>query len=61
MYRERLPIDAPPSHRGQLVKYAYKVTVGTQKLGSSISLLRLPIRVIVLPGYLKLKFFYYNF
>ena len=50
IYRESLPIDAPPSYRGKLVKYAYKVTVGTQKLGSPISLLRLPLRVIVLQG-----------
>ncbi|RXG50840.1 RAB6A-GEF complex partner protein 2 [Armadillidium vulgare] len=50
VYRENLPVDAPPTYRGKLVKYAYKVTVGTQKLGSPINLLRLPIRVIVLQG-----------
>ncbi|MCL4121915.1 UNVERIFIED_CONTAM: hypothetical protein GTU68_040351 [Idotea baltica] len=50
IYRENLPVDAPPSYRGKLVKYAYKVTLGTQKLGSPINLLRLPIRVIVLQG-----------
>ncbi|XP_042889914.1 RAB6A-GEF complex partner protein 2-like [Penaeus japonicus] len=50
VYRETLPCDAPPTYRGQLLKYAYKITIGVQRLGSPIKLLRVPIRVIVLQG-----------
>ncbi|XP_076068766.1 RAB6A-GEF complex partner protein 2 isoform X1 [Oratosquilla oratoria] len=50
MYRETLPCEAPPSYRGQLVKYAYKITIGTQRLGAPIKLLRVPLRVVVLQG-----------
>ncbi|KAG7156534.1 RAB6A-GEF complex partner protein 2-like 1, partial [Homarus americanus] len=50
VYREILPCDAPPTYRGQLLKYAYKITIGTQRLGSPTKLLRVPIRVIVLRG-----------
>lgn len=46
MYRECLPSDAPPSYRGQLVKYSYKITIGTQKVNSPIKLLRVPLRVL---------------
>lgn len=50
VYREILPCDAPPTYRGQLLKYAYKITIGTQRLGAPTKLLRIPIRVIVLRG-----------
>lgn len=46
MYRETLPGDGPPSYRGQLVKYSYKITIGTQKVNSPIKLLRVPLRVL---------------
>lgn len=52
IYRESLPSEAPPSYRGHAVKYSYKITVGTQRVGSTIRLLRVPIRVLVLPGFL---------
>lgn len=52
IYRESLPNDAPPSYRGHAVKYSYKITVGTQRVGSTIRLLRVPIRVLVLPDFL---------
>jgi len=45
-----LPMDGPPSFRGQAVKYAYKLTVGTQRVNAPIRLLRVPIRVLVLQG-----------
>jgi len=47
-YRETLPVDGPPSFRGQTVKYAYKLTIGTQRVNAPIKLLRVPIRVLVL-------------
>lgn len=46
IYRERIPSDSPPSYRGQLVKYSYKITIGTQRVNSPVKLLRLPIRVL---------------
>lgn len=50
LYSETLPNDAPPSYKGHLVKYAYKITVGMQRLNSPIKLLRVPIRVVVIHG-----------
>ncbi|XP_063231541.1 RAB6A-GEF complex partner protein 2 isoform X2 [Bacillus rossius redtenbacheri] len=51
MYSEVLPSEAPPSYRGQAVKYSYKVTIGTQRVNSLIKLLRVPIRVLVVSGF----------
>ncbi|XP_056648114.1 RAB6A-GEF complex partner protein 2 [Diorhabda sublineata] len=48
IYREKIPNDSPPSYRGQLVKYSYKITIGTQRVNSQIKLLRVPIRVLPL-------------
>lgn len=48
MYREKIPTDSPPSYRGQLVKYSYKITVGTQRVNSLVKLMRVPIRVLPL-------------
>ncbi|XP_017771625.1 PREDICTED: RAB6A-GEF complex partner protein 2 [Nicrophorus vespilloides] len=46
IYREKIPNDAPPSYRGQLVKYSYKVIVGMQRVNNAIKLLKVPIRVL---------------
>lgn len=48
IYRDTIPNNAPPSYRGQCVKYAYKITVGTQRVNAVIKLLKIPIRVLVL-------------
>ncbi|CAG9834221.1 unnamed protein product [Diabrotica balteata] len=48
IYREKIPNDSPPSYRGQLVKYSYKITIGTQRVNSPVKLLRVPIRVLPL-------------
>lgn len=48
IYREIIPSDAPPSYRGQAVKYSYKITIGTQRVNSAIKLLRVPFRVLSL-------------
>ncbi|KAF3837169.1 hypothetical protein F7725_004633 [Dissostichus mawsoni] len=45
-----VPIDGPPSYRGQAVKYVYKLTIGCQRVNSPIKLLRVPFRVLVLQG-----------
>lgn len=49
-YCETLPVDGPPSFRGQSVKYVYKLTIGCQRVSSPIKLLRVPFRVLVLHG-----------
>lgn len=49
MYREKIPSDSPPSYRGQLVKYSYKIIIGTQRVNSPVKHLRIPIRVLPLP------------
>ncbi|XP_072920385.1 RAB6A-GEF complex partner protein 2 isoform X3 [Hemitrygon akajei] len=49
-YCETVPLDGPPSFRGQSVKYAYKLTVGCQRVNSPIKLLRVPFRVFVVYG-----------
>lgn len=48
IYREKLPSDAAPSYRGQLVKYSYKIMIGTQRVNSPVKLLRIPLRVLPL-------------
>lgn len=47
-YKEKIPSDSPPSYRGQLVKYSYKITIGTQRVNSPVKLLYVPIRVLPL-------------
>ncbi|XP_078077923.1 RAB6A-GEF complex partner protein 2 isoform X3 [Mustelus asterias] len=49
-YCEPVPLDGPPSFRGQSVKYVYKLTVGCQRVNSPIKLLRVPFRVFVVYG-----------
>ncbi|KAF4525037.1 hypothetical protein B566_EDAN001950 [Ephemera danica] len=50
LYSEVLPSEAPPSFRGQSVKYSYKLTVGVQRVNMPIRLLRVPLRVLVIQG-----------
>ncbi|XP_070506614.1 RAB6A-GEF complex partner protein 2 [Chironomus tepperi] len=47
-YREQLPPNCPPTYKGIDIKYYYKVTVATQRLGSKVQLLQVPIRVLPL-------------
>lgn len=56
-YSEVVPIDGPPSFRGQAVKYVYKLTIGCQRVNSPIKLLRVPFRVLVLQGEIPLNYF----
>lgn len=46
IFREKIPSDSPPSYRGQLVKYSYKLIIGTQRVNSPIKLLKLPLRIL---------------
>lgn len=50
LYTETLQNEIPPSYRGQLVKYSYKLTIGTQRVNNPIKLLRIPLRVLVIDG-----------
>ncbi|XP_075221837.1 RAB6A-GEF complex partner protein 2 isoform X2 [Lycorma delicatula] len=50
LYTEVLPSESPPSYRGQLVKYSYKITVGTQRVNCPIKQLRVPLRILVFSG-----------
>ncbi|XP_055637258.1 RAB6A-GEF complex partner protein 2 isoform X2 [Toxorhynchites rutilus septentrionalis] len=49
MFRETLPMNTPPTYRGVMVKYYYKITVATQRVGSTVQALYIPIRVLPLP------------
>lgn len=51
LYSELLPSEAPPSYRGQAVKYSYKITIGMQRVNCPIKLLRVPLRVLVVNGF----------
>lgn len=51
LYSEVLPSEAPPSYRGQAVKYSYKITIGMQRVNCPIKLLRVPLRVLVVNGF----------
>jgi len=50
-YSETLPgDDIPPSFKGLSVKYLYKLTIGVQHANTPVKLLRIPLRVLTLPG-----------
>ncbi|KAL1375216.1 hypothetical protein pipiens_017623 [Culex pipiens pipiens] len=49
MFRETLSVNTPPTYRGVMVKYYYKITVATQRVGSTVQALHIPIRVLPLP------------
>lgn len=49
MFRETLSMNTPPTYRGVMVKYYYKITVATQRVGSTVQALHIPIRVLPLP------------
>ncbi|XP_077299870.1 RAB6A-GEF complex partner protein 2 [Arctopsyche grandis] len=46
IYKERLPMESPPSYRGLGAKFSYKITVATQRVNSAIKLIRIPLRVL---------------
>ena len=49
-YREEVPTGGPPSFHGRLVRYTYKLTVGAQKPNCPAQIVRIPIRIITIPG-----------
>uniref|UniRef100_A0A1Y1MV04 RAB6A-GEF complex partner protein 2 n=1 Tax=Photinus pyralis TaxID=7054 RepID=A0A1Y1MV04_PHOPY len=46
IFKEKIPSDSPPSYRGQLVKYSYKLIIGTQRVNAPIKLLKIPLRIL---------------
>uniref|UniRef100_A0A4X2M0U0 RGP1 homolog, RAB6A GEF complex partner 1 n=1 Tax=Vombatus ursinus TaxID=29139 RepID=A0A4X2M0U0_VOMUR len=50
-YSEVLSVEGPPSFQGQSVKYVYKLTIGCQQVHCPITLLRVPLRVLMLTGF----------
>ena len=49
-FEDTIPSDTPPSFRGQAVKYSFKVIIGMQRPGARTELIRIPFRVMVMPG-----------
>lgn len=49
-YSETIATNVPPTFRGVYVKYSYKLTIGTQRVNCPTQLIRVPFRVLVLPG-----------
>ncbi|KAJ6635150.1 RAB6A-GEF complex partner protein 2 [Pseudolycoriella hygida] len=53
LYKEVLPMSSPPTYRGVSIKYFYKLTIATQRVGSKVQVLRIPIRVLSLPTVIR--------
>ncbi|GAB0092887.1 RAB6A-GEF complex partner protein 2 [Sergentomyia squamirostris] len=53
LYRECLPLSCPPTYKGTAIKYYYKITIATQRLGSKVQALRVPIRVLPMPTVIR--------
>ncbi|XP_063698322.1 RAB6A-GEF complex partner protein 2 [Culicoides brevitarsis] len=51
LYRDELPKKGPPTYRGVRVKYFYKITIATQRVGSKVQLLNVPVRVLPKPDF----------
>jgi hypothetical protein len=46
IYEETIPSNLPPSFRGQAIKYSYKLKIGLQRVGASVKLLHVPLRLM---------------
>lgn len=46
LYKETVPLHSPPTYRGIGIRYFYKITIATQRVGSKVQVLRCPIRVL---------------
>lgn len=46
LFKEAIPRKGPPTYRGTNIKYYYKVTIATQRVGSTVQMLQVPIRVL---------------
>ena len=50
MYSERVPSGGPPSFGGRLIRYSYKVAIGAQKPNCPAQIIRIPFRLMTIPG-----------
>lgn len=48
-------MSGPPTYRGTSIRYFYKITIATQKVGAKVQALHLPIRVLSLPTMIKVE------
>lgn len=48
-----MPLSCPPTYKGTYIRYSYKITVATQRLGSKVQALRVPIRVLPMPTIIR--------
>lgn len=55
LFKEILPMSGPPTYRGTSIRYFYKITIATQKVGAKVQALHLPIRVLSLPTMIKVE------
>lgn len=55
-YSETISTHVPPTFRGNYVKYSYKLTIGTQRVNHPTTLIRVPFRVLVLPGFFIINY-----
>lgn len=55
LFKETLPMSGPPTYRGTSIRYFYKITIATQKVGAKVQALHLPIRVLSLPTMIKVE------
>uniref|UniRef100_A0A1B0CKC0 Putative retrograde golgi transport protein rgp1 n=2 Tax=Lutzomyia longipalpis TaxID=7200 RepID=A0A1B0CKC0_LUTLO len=46
-------MSCPPTYKGTAIKYYYKITIATQRLGSKVQALRIPIRVLPMPTVIR--------
>lgn len=46
-------MNSPPTYRGIGIRYFYKITIATQRVGSKVQVLRCPIRVLPLPTVIR--------
>lgn len=46
-------MSTPPTYRGQAIRYFWKITIATQRVGSKVQVLRCPIRVLPLPSAIR--------
>lgn len=46
-------MTSPPAYRGIGIRYFYKISIATQRVGSRVQVLRIPIRVLPLPTVIR--------
>lgn len=55
IYTETLPSNLNPSYSSNRLKYYYKLSIGAQRIGSPIYLLKIPIRILTVDGFPSLS------